>query len=285
VSTPAFARARGAGYRGGAALPLLLGACAMTAGLALEGPLRAAIELPLALLLPGTSILVAARGARPARPASDVGLALVLTFAAWILIALTCYVAGQPFTTTAIVIGANLIVGSAAAVCLARGTPLTTLTGSTAGRAFPAPLLIFALAVFAVVGVIAAATRSVGAPAPYVQPYSEIALAGQWADVRSVVAVSKGAGPVPVELTVANHTQGAKTYEVVPVMHDASWGARTIELAAGATWRGFVSGRVPRGGCLHRLLVTVGEVGAQKPVGSVTLWFQNGTKLTGKCTK
>ena len=60
---------------GGAALPLLAGAAVMTAGLALDGPLRAAIELPLALLLPGASILAAARGSRPARPASDVGLA------------------------------------------------------------------------------------------------------------------------------------------------------------------------------------------------------------------
>ena len=82
----------------------------MTAGLALDGPLRAAVELPLALLLPGAAVLAAARGARPARPASDAGLAVVLSFAVWILIALGCYIAAQPLTTAAIIVGADLVI-------------------------------------------------------------------------------------------------------------------------------------------------------------------------------
>jgi hypothetical protein len=283
VSSAALAITRRIGYRGGAALPLLFGAAAMTAGLALDGPLRAAVELPLALLLPGTSILAAARGDRPARPASDVGLALVFSFAAWILIALTCFVIAQPFTTTAVIAGADVIIVGAAVVCLARGTPLTTLAGSAATRVPAAQLLVYALAVIAVIGIVGFASRETPEPAPYQQQYTEIALAGRWADVRSAIAVIDGAGPVSVEISVANHTHTAKTYEIAPVMRDAGWGVRTIELAAGSSWRGLVSGRVPKGGCLHRLLVTVRPTDAATPVGSVTLWFQNGRKLPKKC--
>jgi len=284
MSTPAMTLSRRHGYRGGAALPLLACAALMTAGLAVDGPLRAAIELPLALLLPGASVLAAARGRRPARPATDVGLAVVLSFAAWILIALTCYVLAQPFTTTAVIAGGDIVVVASALVCLARGAPLATLTGSADRRVPAGQLLLYALAVAAVIGVVAVATRSAPEPAPYTQSYSEIALAGRWADVRSPVAVISRAGPVSVELSVANHTQATKAYRVVPVMREANWSARTFELAPGASWRGLVRGTVPEGGCLHRLLVSVREAGAAKPIGSVTLWFQNGRKLTGKCS-
>jgi hypothetical protein len=256
----------------------------MTAGLAVHGPLRAAIELPLALLLPGASMLAAARGRRPARPATDVALAVVLSFAAWILIALTCYVLAQPFTTTAIIVGADLIVLLSAAVCIARAAPLTTLVGTTVGRVPTMQLLSFALAILAVVGIVAGATRELSAPEPHIQPYTEIALAGNWAGVQSSVAVTGGTPLVSVELTVANHTHAPKTYRLVPAMRDARWDTRTFELAAGERWRGSVSGTIPKGGCLHRLLVSVHETGAGAPVGSVTLWFQHGTKLPGRCT-
>lgn len=285
MSSAGVALTRRLGYRGGAALPLLAGAGAMTAGLALEGPLRAAVELPLALLLPGAAILVAARGARPARPASDVGLALVLSFATWMAIALGCHILQQLYTTTAVIVGADLVVVACAAICLLRGTPLTTLTGSAAGRVPGAQLLAYALAVVAVIGIVAVATRSGPPPAPYAGPYTEIALAGPWASVRSAVAVTGGSGPVSVELSVANHTDSVKTYEVVPVMRGSRWEPQTFALEPGASWRGVVRGTVPAGGCLHRLLVTVGEAGASKTTGSVTLWFQNGKKLSGKCLR
>ena len=179
MSTPAMSLTRRHGYRGGAALPLLACAALMTAGLAVDGPLRAAIELPLALLLPGASVLAAARGRRPARPATDVGLAVVLSFAAWILIALTCYVLAQPFTTAAVIIGANLIVLVSAAACVAQAAPLSTLVGTTVGRVPAMQLLTFALAILAVVGIVAGATRELSAPEPHTQPYTEVALAGQ----------------------------------------------------------------------------------------------------------
>lgn len=284
MSTPAMSLTRRHGYRGGAALPLLAGAALMTAGLAVDGPLRGAIELPLALLLPGASVLAAARGRRPARPATDVGLAVVLSFAAWILIALTCYVLAQPFTTAAVIIGANLIVLVSAAACVAQAAPLSTLVGTTVGRVPTMQLLTFALAILAVVGIVAGATRELSAPEPHTQPYTEVALAGNWAGVQSSVAV-KGSKPrVSVEISVANHTHAPRTYRVVPAMRDARWGTQTFELAAGEKWRGSVSGTIPKGGCLHRLLVSVHETGAPAPVGSVTLWFQNGTKLPGRCT-
>jgi hypothetical protein len=284
MSSPAMALTRRFGYRGGAALPLLACAAIMTAGLALTGPLRAAIELPLALLLPGASVLAAARGSRPARPTSDVGLAVVLSFAVWILIAMTCYVVSQAFTTTAVIVGADLIVVASAAVCIARGAPLATLAGSAAGRMPVAQLLAFALAVLAVVAIVAGATRELNSPEPSTQPYTEIALAGQWAGVQSVVSVKGGTAAVSVELAVANHTPSVKSYRLVPAMRAAHWGTRTFELAPGESWRGRVTGTIPKGGCLHRLLVSVHEAAARTPVGSVTLWFQNGTKLPGRCT-
>ena len=102
-------------------------------------------------------------------------------------------------------------------------------------------------------------------PAPYTQPYTEIALAGQWADVQSAVAVTRRAAPVSVELSVANHTSASKTYELVPAMRDARWGIRTFELGRGRELaRPRPRQRCRAGGCLHRLLVSVHETGARK---------------------
>jgi len=250
----------------------------MTAALALDGPLRAVVELPLVLLLPGTSILAALRGVGPARPASDVGLAVVLSFAAWILISLAAFAVGQPLTTTVFIVGSNVVVGVSAVICAVRRAPLTTIVGSDARRGQVALVLLAAVAVAGCCAAVAIGASDTRAPSPY----SEVALAGQWAGVSSVVSVTRGA-PVSVDLVVANHTSGTRSYTVVPAMSGARWTVRTVRLDPGMTWRGSVRGTVPVGGCLHRLLVTVNESGAAAPVGTVTLWFQNGTRLPKAC--
>ena len=234
MSTPAMTLTRRLGYRGGAALPLLACAARHDGGARrCDGPLRAAIELPLALLLPGASILAAARGRRPARPATDVGLAVVLSFAAWILIALTCYVLAQPFTTTAVIVGADLIVVASAAVCLARAAPLATLVGTTAGRV-PAVQLPDLCARRPRGrrdrGGRHARAQRAGAVHPAVhRGRPRRALGG-----RPIVGRGHGrAPPVSVEISVANHTHAPKTYRLVPAMRDARWGTQTFELAAG----------------------------------------------------
>ena len=171
-------------------------------------------------------------------------------------------------------------------MCLARGLPLTTLVGSAERRVPVAQLLVYALAVAAVHAgrrirdPLGAATGSVPAAVHARWPSP-----GSGRRSGSAVAVTSGAGPVAVEISVANHSNTVKDYEVVPAMRDARWGVRTFDLAPGATWRGDVRGRVPKGGCLHRLLVSLRESGASKPIGSLTLWFHNGVKLTGKCTR
>jgi hypothetical protein len=251
----------------------------MTAGLSLHAPLRAIIELPLAFVLPGASVIVAVRGSRPARPATDVGLAIVVSCAVWMLIALTCFVLRQPLTTAAFMVGIDLIVAAAAAVCVARAVPLTALTGITAARSQGVRLLLFVLAVAACGGTVALGARVVPAPAPY----SEIALAGQWADLASSVAVRPGT-PAAVEVRVANHTAGRQSYSIVPTMRGTRWPAQSFSLAAGESWDGHVRGIVPPGGCLHRLSIVLRQTGVRSKVGSVTVWLQNGTKLLPGCT-
>jgi hypothetical protein len=279
VSTHAATSMRRYGYRAGAALPLLAAAAVMTAGLGLQGPLRAVVELPLALVLPGAAILAAARGSRPARPASDIGLAVVFSFAAWILITLVCFIFNQTLTTTAYIVAADALVAASAAVCLRRRTPVATLVGAGASRGRITQLVLFALTAGICIGVIAIGTRS--GPAP--QPYTQLTLVGQWANLKSSVAVTPGA-KVAVPVSVSNHTGAPQTYLVVPTMRGADWSTRTVELLPGATWRGEVQGTVPRGGCLHRLLVEVRESSVAAPIGNVTVWFQNGTTLPKKCT-
>jgi hypothetical protein len=278
MSTQSLAFRRRLGYRAGAALPLLAGAAAMTAGLALHGPVRAVVELPLALFLPGASVIAALRGARPARPATDAGLAVVVSFAVWIVISLASFALAQPLTTTAFIVGADLVVCASAAVCAVRRTPLTTLVGTDARRAPVIQLLLVAAVAGACCAAVALGSSDTRPPAPY----SEVALAGQWAAVGSAVSVTPGAH-VAVDVAVSNHTGAPKIYEVVPEMAGARWSARSFELAPGTSWRGTVNGVVTRGGCLHRLLVSVREDGAAAPVGSVTLWFQNGPRLPKKC--
>ena len=122
----------------------------------------------------------------------------------------------QPFTTAAVIIGADLIVLVSAAVCIARAAPLTTLVGTTVGRMPAMQLLTFALAILAVVGIVAGAARELGAPEPYTQPYTEVALAGNWAGVQSSVAGHGATPQVSVEISVANHTHATRTYRAGP---------------------------------------------------------------------
>jgi hypothetical protein len=156
---------------------------------------------------------------------------------------------------------------------------MATLVGAGTSRRRITQLVLFALTAGICIGVIAIGTRS--GPAP--QPYTQLTLVGQWANLKSSVAVTPGA-KVAVPVSVSNHTDAPQTYLVVPTMRGADWATRTVELLPGATWRGEVQGTVPRGGCLHRLLVEVRESSVAAPIGNVTVWFQNGTTLPKKCT-
>ena len=265
--------------RWGAAVALLVAGAIMNAALQLDGPARVAIELPLALVLPGAAVIAAARGSRPARPASDIGLAIVLSFATWIFVALVCFVFEQPLTTTAFVMGCNAVVLAAAVVCAVRAVPLSTLAGVPSGRDQRLRFVLFVLAFGACGATVAFGARVAPAPAPY----SELALAGRWAHVASSVAVRPGK-PVDVDIAVSNHTAATRTYVVTSKMQGATWKPRSFLLAPGATWRGQVSGLVPRGGCLHRLSVALGDPATESVVGTLTVWLQNGMQLPARCT-
>jgi hypothetical protein len=279
MSTALYVSARTAGSRLGAAGVLLLGAALMNAGLLLAGPARAAIELPLAMVLPGAGVIAAARGSRPARPASDIGLAIVLSFAVWISVALACFVLRQRLTTAAFVVGGDLVMLASIATCVVRAAPLSTLVGAASTRDQRLRFALFALAAAGCGGTVALGAYAAPTPAPY----SQIALAGPWAHVASAVAVQPGR-PVAVDVVVSNHTAATRTYVVAPVMQGAAWKARNVALDPGESRHVELRGRVPRGGCLHRLSVVLHDPPTGSVVGSLTLWLQNGKRLPAGCT-
>ncbi len=265
------------------AVLLLLAAVLMTAATQLPSPLRAIVSLPIALLAPGAALLVLLRGRFGADDEPDVGtdaaLCVVLSFVAWVLIALGLYVAGQRLRTPAVVAAGDAVIllgAVAAAVRARRGQPLRAWRDGVV-----TPILLAATVALAALAVVVA-LRLV--PANPTTPYSSIALGGAWANIDTAV-YARPAQKVDVEVQVANHTHRRRSYVVKALMTKSGWTGAQVTLEPGATWTGIVSGHVPKGGCLHRLAVALFEKGSANRIGTLTLYLQSRRPLPKACTQ
>ena len=197
------------------AVVLVLAAIAMTAATALPSPLRAIVSLPIALLAPGAALLVLLRGRFGGDDDIDVGtdaaLCVVLSFVAWVLIAVGLYAAGVRLRTPAVVAaGDALILAGAIGAALRRRPGERLLGGWRTGVVTPLLLgVTVGLAAIAVVLV----PRVL--PANPSAPYSSIALGGAWSGLGTAV-YAKPTQQVEVQLQVENHTHRRRAYVVTP---------------------------------------------------------------------
>lgn len=260
---------------------LVAAAVAMTAATALTTPLRAVLTLPIALVAPGAAIVLAARGRSASQDlGTDIALAVVLSFATWVLVALLLFVCSIRLETRSVVASGDIVIVSAAALAhvrLRRVPPRFAPRSPASAR----PPLLLAAAIAAAVAVIVGLPHLLPTHAP--APYSSVSLAGDWARVSSPIRVGAGRRVVvPVE--VDNRTRVSHSYVLRPSMKGATWRGQRIVLRPGASWIGAVSGRVPAGGCLRRLAIELAERGARDPVGTLSIWFQSARKLSRRCS-
>jgi Protein of unknown function (DUF1616) len=304
------------------AMCLGLAIAALLVSLLLPGVLRALVSLPILVFAPGYALQFAfGRRVRNADPWLTIGLSLVLSLALLPLILLLLYVAYRPLDAAAIVVAVTVVTLALAAVGAwlhpdgaaedeglesdpwlpARSASLAVLVAATLGRGglelmgrsgdetddpgARAPRLpLRALAAAAVLlgtGAVIALTWAI-LPGSSPARYSAIALSGAWSRVHRVTVVAPGK-EVAVSVRVENHTATTQRYRIVPRVLGASWTAPSITLAAGRSWTGTVTGSIPTGGCLHRLLIAL-RCQNNACTQSLVLWLAPRANLPPSCS-
>jgi len=265
-------------------------------------PLRVALVTPTALLAPGYAITVALFGPhRPLDPLPALALNLLLSMAFYPLLALLLNAAALRLSTTSVSAGAVLFIALCAALCLARGratalvsegdyTPvgvsgvadITGVSGPSTWEGVRGALLLSAL-VAASGALVVGAMRLQPGPAPMRD--TEFYLAGRWARL-GVVARPLPGHALSVQLGITNDTGRRQTYWLSPLLDDTRrWGDRVAVVPAGHTWSGTVSGAAPRGGCAHRLSVTLRVKGQRRALSILTMWVSGEQRLPMSCMR
>ncbi|MDX6594387.1 MAG: hypothetical protein QOJ13_3583 [Gaiellales bacterium] len=252
-----------------------VGALLLLVAGAFPQPARAMVAVPALLLLPGYATVVALRlnAAKQSDSAQTMLMSLVASMAVIPILLLGLHGVGMPLVSGAILpvlagyccVAALLGGRRAARPQAADGTLI-----ATGGR-------IVAVALLAAM-IIGVGLRTL--PGTPDARYTSLALGGTWSQVSTPTFAPAGK-PTGVTVTVANHSDAAKRYLLEPAMDGGTWKSRTITVAAGATWTGDVTGTVPAGGCLHRLLV--GLSSKNDRIGGLTVWFQSRRTLPDSC--
>lgn len=249
--------------------------------------IRAVVVFPIALLLPGYAILLLVFGPnRRLDWAPALSLSALLSLAFYALAGLLLNAASIAFSTESVVVVVDVLVAGALTVGLLRSRQPQ---GSTIHDAWlpaepPSPVEgergingKRMLALTALTGVLASAALAVALrlePKPAPPPYAQLYLTGVWSHRSTPVAARSGA-TLHVTLGVTNRTHATQVYRVEPEVNERiAWSGRAVTLAPGATWTGSVDGRMPSGGGLHELIITVTREPQVTSVGSLTLWLQ-----------
>jgi hypothetical protein len=217
--------------------------------------LRAAVVLPIALFLPGYSLVTAILGPSSDR-ASSFGAIVVSSIAFYALASLALAALSVRLTASSIAGAVSVFVVAAGATILLRFGSATTvdvrtvLQGSwaTAGR-FVALVVLGALVV---VVTFAARLTFASAPPP---PFTQFAFAGSQARLATVVA--RKSPHLRVELELRNDTQQRQWYRIAPILGDVRWKVREVRLEPGQGWSGTVGGVVPLRSCSQRLVIAL----------------------------
>ena len=251
-------------------------------GIYLPTPLRALAVLPVALTLPGYAMLAGLRTRRVGDdPLATLALSAIVSVALLALAALAMYAAEVRVSAASV---AHVIVAFVAVMVLLaptlRSAPASTRgelalqgVGSFRGLVLPA------VAVGAAIGVVVLALALL--PGTPTARFTDVSLAGPLAtDSGPALVAPFVTQQVPV--TVRNRSGGTQVYAIEPAMEHGRWYGTTVRLLEGERWTGSVVGRVPAGGCLHRLRITARPLARSDRAVSVTTWFRT-RKLPGSC--
>jgi len=253
-----------------------LGALLLLTATAFPQPLRAMAVIPALLLVPGYATLVALRlnTVKHSDSAQTLLMSLVASMAAVPLILLGLHGLGMPLVSGAMLpalaaySGVIALLGGRQAAAPQDGDGTLAATGTRVAMA----------AVLAAAIIITGLRVLPGTPEAQ---YTALALGGSWASVEGPTYAEPGKRTT-VSLTVTNHSDAAKRYVLAPTMVGGDWKSRTFTVAAGETWSGEIAGSLPRGGCLHRLLIGLRSQGDR--IGGLTVWFQSQKTLPESCT-
>lgn len=256
---------------------------ALALGIYLPSPLRAAVVLPIALTLPGYALLSGLRS-RLMRddPVATLAGSAIVSISLLSLAALAMYAGGVRVSAENV---SHLIV--AFVVAMIAISP--SLRALSPGPADPfalertASLQGFALPVAAIavaIGVVALALGLLpGAPTTR---FVDAAFAGpQLRSSSSTLVAPETTRRVLV--TVRNRSGSVQTYAIAPSMARGRWYGTTVRLQNGESWSGAVIGRVPAGGCLHRLRIAVRSLARTDADVSLTTWFRSTPELPAEC--
>lgn len=252
--------------------------------LAIPGPVRAIVSLPVVLLAPGAALqLACGRRLRGSDRWLTTSLSVVLSAGLLPLIVLAAYGIRRPLDATEIVF-AVLLATLALVGVGAWQHPDERLPGEGAPRLrrprVPARAIAAGLVIVGT-GVIILVTWA-ALPGATPARFSAIALAGRWSHVSRVTIV-----PAQQVLTVAvqvqNHTARAQRYQVLPELRGSTWTTRTVTLAPGRSWTGAVQGTMPAGGCLHRLEIAL-RCAPASCKQSLVIWLASRKKLQKACS-
>jgi uncharacterized membrane protein len=256
--------------------------------------LRAALTLPLALLVPGYAVLMAAFGHRPRRDAPlTLVFTVVLSMATYPLVALALSAAAIPIRTGSVMLSTDGLVALLVAVAVLRTRRERRIIGvfvvpfvTTAELRSPwngarGGVLVAALMASAIAALAAALPLW---PAPTDQPYTQFYLAGSWAHLSAMVQVRPNQR-LAVELGITNQTHRRQSYQIVPRLDGGpGWPGRTVTVPDGRSWRGSLDGDVPPDGCVHRLSIALHVGRNGKALSLLTLWVRGARNTARSCT-
>ena len=239
------------------------------------GPVTSAVGLGIALTLPGLACSWALLDDELTRSSMFMlSLSVVLSAGLYILLALTLNAVGLRLSRTAFVIGTDAVVTLACAYSLITNRrPVATVR---LGRPRAASL-VPAGAIAVAAGVVVVMANVLGATP---QPYEALYASGGPAAAGQPVAVRHDRATV--QIAAVNGTRSTQDYVISAVPgHSARWPEKRVTITAGQTWRGSISGPVPRPSCDDRLTIRLRELRTSRTLTVLSIQLTRGRRGLG----
>lgn len=261
---------------------LLATAVALSLGGEIPAPLlRVPLTVPLALFVPGYALylIILGNGEHPALP--TVAGSALLSLAAYPILLLLLSVLSIPITAHAILAEVDLLALTAILI--------TSLTPPRAGKSLSLGVrgAVLPPALAAVTFALVCAGIWVSGhllPASRSMPYTELYLTGRWARIPGVI--SAAGGRISVGVGARNATGKTETY-LLALSSDGKKPvpAARMTIPTSRSWSGHIVAAVPRGGCLHRIELSLLDRHDKKPTPPLILWVVRRGSSPGVCAR
>ncbi len=245
----------------------------------LPNPLRV-VALPAALFVPGHLVVTLIFGpSRAPVGLTGAGLRVIMSMAAYPLLALGIFIADRFYTRTSVLIAVLALGVISAFVGLTReyrhgeavtGPPVGIDRAWMSRAMMPVGSLVCAFLIVAV-GVEVAPRRPI-------DEFVQFNLGGRWALVDAAVPIAAGFEPA-IETEISNRTTEVRRYEVVAYVggrDDAvdRWEPVRIEVAPGETAEVRVEGPIPDLGCRTKVEIVLNDLDGPDEHDPLALFFR-----------